>query len=195
MKWLGVLLSIGAVLVASQNPDENVGLNDPHLFEGDMILTADQRMAAAMGLDIDNPFGRSSTKNRQWPGGVVAYVIDSSLYRKYNFKKYSKSTIDSLGTSYDYGSVMHYGAKLSTRTDNLQSFPKQAGVKIGQRKGISATDAKQMNLLYKAQCSGGGNGGGGSNCVDTDKSCWDWTIYCSSNNYVKEHCKKTCNLC
>lgn len=33
-------------------------------------------------------------------------------------------------------------------------------VTIGQRRGISATDAKQMNLLYKAQCSGGGTGGG-----------------------------------
>ena len=44
-----------------------------------MILTADQRMAAEMGLDVDDPLGRGSTKNRQWPGGVMAYVIDSSL--------------------------------------------------------------------------------------------------------------------
>lgn len=58
---------------------ENAGLDDPDLFEGDMILTPDQLMAAKMGMDVDNPFGRGSTKNRQWPGGVVAYVIDSSL--------------------------------------------------------------------------------------------------------------------
>lgn len=44
-----------------------------------MILTADQRMAAEMGMDVDDPMGRGSTKNRQWPGGVMAYVIDSSL--------------------------------------------------------------------------------------------------------------------
>jgi len=44
-----------------------------------MILTDEQRMAAEMGLDVDNPLGRGSTKNRQWPGGVMAYVIDSSL--------------------------------------------------------------------------------------------------------------------
>ena len=44
-----------------------------------MILTADQRMAAEMGWDVDDPLGRGSIKNRQWPGGVMAYVIDSSL--------------------------------------------------------------------------------------------------------------------
>ena len=32
---------------------------------------------------------------------------------------------------------------------------------LGQRRGISAIDAQQMNLLYKSQCGGGGGGGGG----------------------------------
>ena len=54
-------------------------MDDPDLYEGDMILTADQRMAAEMGMDVDNPLGRGATKGRQWPGGVMAYVIDSSL--------------------------------------------------------------------------------------------------------------------
>ena len=37
-------------------------------------------MAAKLGMDVDNPLGvRGSTKNRQWPGGVMPYVIDSSL--------------------------------------------------------------------------------------------------------------------
>ena len=58
---------------------ENEGLYDPDLYEGDMILTTDQRVAAEMGLDVDNPTGRGATKGRQWPGGVMAYVIDSSL--------------------------------------------------------------------------------------------------------------------
>jgi len=49
-----------------------------------MILTDEQRIAAEMGLDVDDPRGRGSTKNRQWPGGVMAYVIDSSLC-KYEF--------------------------------------------------------------------------------------------------------------
>ena len=58
---------------------ENKDLYDPDLYEGDMILTPEQRMAAEMGLDVDNPMGKAATKNRQWPGGVMAYVIDSSL--------------------------------------------------------------------------------------------------------------------
>ena len=56
-----------------------MGVDDPDLFEGDMIFTPDQRMAAELGLDVDNPFGRGSTKGRQWPGGLVPYVIDPSL--------------------------------------------------------------------------------------------------------------------
>lgn len=58
---------------------ENIGIDDPDVYEGDMILDPDQRMAIELGLDVDNPFGRGSTINRQWPGGVMHYVIDSSL--------------------------------------------------------------------------------------------------------------------
>ena len=34
-----------------------------------------------------------------------------------NFRKYSASSIDSLGTAYDYGSVMHYGAKYFSKNE------------------------------------------------------------------------------
>ena len=58
---------------------ENAFTYDPDLFEGDMILTPEQRAAALSGGDVDQPLGRGATKNRQWPGGVMAYVVDSSL--------------------------------------------------------------------------------------------------------------------
>ena len=86
MSWI-ININLGPMLVCAglliQNflicIVENEGLYDPDLYEGDMILRPDQRVAAEMGLDVDNPTGRGSTKGRQWPGGVMAYVIDSSL--------------------------------------------------------------------------------------------------------------------
>jgi len=53
-------------------------LDNPDLFEGDMILTPDQRMAAELGLDVA-PIGRAATRGRQWPHGVMIYAIDGRL--------------------------------------------------------------------------------------------------------------------
>lgn len=44
-----------------------------------MILTGAQRLAALLGRDVDNPFGRASIKNRLWPGGVMVYAVHRSL--------------------------------------------------------------------------------------------------------------------
>ena len=32
-------------------------------------------------------------------------------------------------------------------------------------------------------------------CADADSRCPGWNSYCSSNEYTKKNCKKTCNLC
>lgn len=58
---------------------ENIGVGDPNLFEGDMILTREQRAAAVAGQDVDAPVSRGSIKRGLWREGVLVYEISSSL--------------------------------------------------------------------------------------------------------------------
>lgn len=50
-----------------------------NLFEGDMKLSHNQRAA------IDGQAGRGSIITRKWTGGVLPYVIHSSLCKKFLF--------------------------------------------------------------------------------------------------------------
>ena len=59
---------------------------DPDVFEGDMILTPEQQMAAINGWDVDAPLGRGGIKNRRWPGGVFVYQIDPVLGKLLNIR-------------------------------------------------------------------------------------------------------------
>jgi len=252
MKWLVFVLLVRSVVGPPYiNPDENRDINDPNLFEGDMILTPEQRGNIEMGLDVFKTDRQGAAiRGRLWPSGVVLYDISPELaqnpramaainagkdewtrktcirFRKRtneaayinfvpgngcssfvrrtgarqditlapgcwsrgivaheighavgffheqsrpdrdqfvtilfanilpgkenNFRKYDRSLIDSLGTPYDYRSVMHYGDKAFSKNGLPTILVKQPGFQsvIGQRNGLSAIDAQQANLLY-----------------------------------------------
>ena len=67
----------------------------------------------------------------------------------FNFNKQKASNINSLGTPYDYSSMMHYGSsafgggKITIQTKDAT----KQGL-IGQRIGMSPIDIKQINLMY-----------------------------------------------
>ena len=57
---------------------------------------------------------------------------------------------DKQGFSYDYGSVMHYRGNAFSINGLPTITPRQRGVNIGQRRGLSVTD---WNHIRKAYCS------------------------------------------
>ena len=67
--------------------------------------------------------------------------------REGNFQK--SSNVNSLGSPYDYGSILHYGAYAFS--SNGQPTIDANGNSIGQRNGASPTDVVQLRLLY--QCA------------------------------------------
>ena len=74
------------------------------------------------------------------------------LDKKHNFNKYNRSQIDSLGSPYDYLSVMHYSSTAFGRGNITIVSKDPSVVQLGQRLGLSPLDAQQADLLYR--CNG-----------------------------------------
>jgi hypothetical protein len=55
---------------------------------------------------------------------------------------------DDIG-AYDYGSIMHYGMYAFSKNNLPTIVPKQAGVTIGQRNGLSAGDIAAVHHIYR----------------------------------------------
>jgi hypothetical protein len=64
----------------------------------------------------------------------------------HNFDQHVVDGID-LGT-YDYGSIMHYPKDAFSQNGGDTIVPKQEGVQIGQRTGLSAGDIAAVKNLY-----------------------------------------------
>ena len=74
-------LSSAIMIIYITHLIENRGVHDPRLFEGDMILTPEQRRKAEMGLDVDSTSSmkRGSHTGPLWPDGVLIYTIEPAL--------------------------------------------------------------------------------------------------------------------
>ncbi|KAL3095861.1 hypothetical protein niasHS_005620 [Heterodera schachtii] len=77
------------------------------------------------------------------------------------FEKYSAATIQTLGSDYDFGSIMHYGPNAFTRNGMPTIVPRRQAT-IGQRSGFSKLDAWKINALYECPSFGGAGGSYGS---------------------------------
>ncbi|XP_065829640.1 protein SpAN-like isoform X2 [Oscarella lobularis] len=80
--------------------------------------------------------------------------------KKGNFYERKASEINSLNVSYDYDSIMHYGAHTLTKNGGktmtapgslLHHEREKIEKRMGQRLGLSEGDIKQANLLYQCQ--------------------------------------------
>merc|ERR1712150_66543 len=124
---------------------------------------------------------------------------------RFNFNKFTTSTINSLGTPYDYGSMMHYGATAFGRgRQTIKTKDPSKQRLIGQRGGFSEIDKQQLGLMYNNICKGGSTGGGstgggstGGGCVDKDRNCGRWAQggYCrgSHGQWMKDNCCRSCS--
>lgn len=136
----------------------------------------------------------------------------------HNFNKYKTDQIDSMGSKYDYQSIMHYGKSYFARRRGSITIrtldPKYQDV-IGQRKGFSKGDVEQINSMY---CNGiipsqppntkppqtnppqltttTTERPTPGQCVNrySDGFCVKYISYCSSVSF-KVNCRKTCGAC
>jgi len=66
-----------------------------------------------------------------------------------NFRKYDATQINLLGTPYDYGSAMHYGAYGFAIDPNVPTIiPHDPDAEIGQRITLSKLDIERVQILY-----------------------------------------------
>ena len=76
---------------------------------------------------------------------------------EYNFKKYRHGEADTLNERYDLKSVMHYPRMAFSANGRPTIVAKgNPNTPLGQRRGFSPIDIRQINKLYK--CRGGGGG-------------------------------------
>ncbi|CAF1451440.1 unnamed protein product [Adineta ricciae] len=76
------------------------------------------------------------------------------IEKRHEFEKYNDTFVDTLNTSYDYSSLMHYEKNTFSQNGLPTIEPLQANVTIGQRHIMSSTDIREVRLLYNCSAIG-----------------------------------------
>jgi len=148
--------------------------------------------------EIGHSIGFHHEQSRPDRDGYLAIRWENIPDRlEYNFKKQSTSRVDSLGTPYDYRSVMHYGkTAFGSGRVTMEAKNKYFQDLIGTGSGFSDADVKQINLLYKCPAY---NATVNSRLSTPD--CHDSSSYCEMQVMdrgcarMKRSCPFTCNAC
>jgi len=121
---------------------------------------------------------------------------------RYNFNKFSTSQVDSRGSPYDVGSIMHYNGYDFSSNGGATITDLRGNAIRAQRNGFSTEDLKQLNALYPCSTTGGGGTGTGTgtggSCTDSNENCGYWASAgeCTKNpGWMLENCKKSCDNC
>lgn len=157
-------------------------------FGGEQRLSLGTGCTRSKGIiqhEFIHALGFTHEQNRPDRNTYVTYFPQNliSNSKANNFRKADGST--TLGSPYDFNSVMHYGAKDFGKRVNgnrLTVLVTKNGEKIGQRDGASVDDIKKLKLLY--QCENGPRNWNSlkqSPCTSKCR-CKNEEIGCGSNN-------------
>ena len=103
---------------------------------------------------------RVNYSNIQTGSIIIFAFLNNSIHfdfvigMEYNFDKYNNSIVNIQNTSYDYGSVMHYGANALSSNGYPTIIPLQANVTIDQRITMSSIDIQEIRMFYNCSTTG-----------------------------------------
>ncbi|XP_074663007.1 uncharacterized protein LOC141915394 [Tubulanus polymorphus] len=105
---------------------------------------------------------------------VTIHKENISPTMTFNFKKYSWTTIKDFSVPYDYRSIMHYGqyAFSTNGQRTIVAMDKKYQDIMGNREGLSFSDIKLVNLMYKCSENCESKTCPGEGYLGKDCRCW-----------------------